>query len=397
MNRPILITLILAAGPQLAPARADDRESGDADDSAVRYHVVVQRSLGGTSSLGTSINNLGWVAGRSNLPGNQSRHATLWRDGTLTDLGTLGGPNSAVLWPVKNVRGVVSGISQTADLDPSNEFFSCSFFFPGATRTGYRCVGFRWHNGVMTALPTLGGKNGFATGTNNAGFTVGWAQNTTIDPKCVAPNTQQFRAVVWAPNGTVARELAPLANDTTTAATAINERGQVVGISGICDQAAGRFSAIRAVLWENGVPTSLGSFGGVAWNTPMAINQRGDVVGFANASAADAGNFNPRAFWWRKGKGMQPLAALPGHITSQATGINERHQIVGQSCDADDNCRAVVWRGCEVTDLNAVMETSTPLVLTTANDIDDLGRITGQAFDTASGQFVAFVATPVRR
>lgn len=397
MNKPVLTTLVLAAAAYLAPAQADDRKGDDSDALPLRYHVVVQRSLGGTSSLGTSINNLGWVAGRSNLPGNQSRHATLWRDGTLTDLGTLGGPNSAVLWPVKNVRGVVSGISQTAELDPSNEFFSCSFFFPRATRTGYRCVGFRWHNGVMTALPTLGGKNGFATGTNNAGFTVGWAQNTTIDPKCVAPDTQQFRAVVWGPNGTVARELPPLADDTSTAATAINDRGQVIGISGICDQAAGRFSAIRAVLWDNGVPTSLGSFGGVAWNTPMAINQRGDVVGFANASAADAGNFNPRAFWWRKGKGMQPLAALPGHITSQATGINERHQIVGQSCDADDNCRAVVWRGCDVTDLNTVMEASTPLVLTTANDIDDHGRITGQAFDTASGQFVAFVATPVRR
>ena len=36
-------------------------------------------------------------------------------------------------------------------------------------------------------------------------------------------------------------------------------------------------------------------------------------------------------------------------------------------------------------------------MLTTANDIDDLGRITGQAFDAASGQFFAFVATPVAR
>jgi probable HAF family extracellular repeat protein len=398
MNKPVVTTLILAAGLQLAPAHADDRDGGDSDGPQSRYQVLVLRSLGGTSSLGSSINDRGWVAGRSRVPDNQSIHATLWRDGTLTDLSTLGGPNSAVLWPVKNLRGIISGISQTAEPDPTNEFFSCSFFFPAATQTGYQCVGFRWQNGVMTALPTLGGKNGFATGTNNAGLTVGWAQNTTIDPTCVALNTQQFRAVVWGPNGAVARQLPPLGDDTTTAATAINDRGQVVGISGICDQAAGRFSAIRAVLWDShGVPTSLGSFGGVAWNTPNAINQQGDVVGFANASAADAGNFNPRAFLWRKGMGMQPLAALPGHITSQAIGINERRHIVGQSCDADGNCRAVVWRGCEVIDLNAVMEASTPLVLTTANDIDDLGRITGQAFDTASGQFVAFVATPVRR
>jgi probable HAF family extracellular repeat protein len=396
MNRNIVKATALTVVMVFGPAQAKERE-GTAAGPPVRYRIVVQPSLGGTSSLGASINAIGWVAGRSNLPGNQSRHAALWRGGVLTDLGTLGGPNSAVLWPVKNLRGIVSGISQTAETDPQNEFWSCSFFFPGATRTGYRCVGFRWQNGVMTRLPTLGGKNGFATGTNNRGFTVGWAQNTTIDPTCVAPNTQQFRAVVWAPDGAVARELPPLAGDSTSAATAINDRGQVIGISGICDQAAGRFSAIHAVLWENGVPISLGSFGGVAWNTPMAINQRGDVVGFANASAVDAGNFNPRAFLWRKGKGMQSLMALPGHVTSQAIGINDRREIVGQSCDADDNCRAVVWRGCDATDLNAVMEVSSPLVLTTANDIDDSGSITGQAFDQASGQFVAFVATPVRR
>jgi hypothetical protein len=92
-----------------------------------------------------------------------------------------------------------------------------------------------------------------------------------------------------------------------------------------------------------------------------------------------------------------PLAALPGHLTSQATGINEQRHIVGQSCDAAANCRAVIWRGCDVTDLNAVMDATSPLVLTTANDIDDLGRITGQAFDTASGEYVAFVARPVGR
>src|SRR5262245_8679023 len=80
---------------------------------APQYQLTVLRGLGGTSSIGNSINDRGWVAGRSNQSGNQSRHATLWRGGVLTDLQTLGGPNSAVLWPVKNVRGVVSGITQT--------------------------------------------------------------------------------------------------------------------------------------------------------------------------------------------------------------------------------------------------------------------------------------------
>jgi len=58
------------------------------------------------------------------------------------------------------------------------------------------------------------------------------------------------------------------------------------------------------------------------------------VVGFANASAADAGNTNFRAFHWRKGESTRPLPALPGHVTSSAAGVNDRRQIVGQSCSA---------------------------------------------------------------
>jgi hypothetical protein len=32
-----------------------------------------------------------------------------------------------------------------------------------------------------------------------------------------------------------------------------------------------------------------------------------------------------------------------------------------------------------------------------ANDIDDFGRITGQAFDVGAGAFVAYLATPASR
>src|SRR5688572_13177426 len=180
-----------------------------------RYSIEILPSLGGTSSAGNSINNRTWVTGRSNLPGNQSRHATLWRDGVLTDLGTLGGPNSAVIWPVKNQRGIVSGITQTAEPDPLGENWSCAFFFPAATRTGFRCVGFRWQDGTMTELPTLGGTHGFAAGTNNSGVTTGWAENTVVDPTCVAPQVLQFRAVLWDANGSVT-ELPPFPGDTVS-------------------------------------------------------------------------------------------------------------------------------------------------------------------------------------
>lgn len=394
--KKLIAPVVLAAALLAGVAYAGDAGTAQAGSRHTSYRVTNLLSLGGASSVGYSVNDRGWVAGRSNLPGNQSRHATLWRRGVLTDLGTLGGANSAVLWPVKNVRGIVTGIAQTNEPDPLGERWSCGFFFPAATATGTRCLGFKWQNGVMTPLPTLGGTHGFATGSNNLGRIAGWAENTVHDPTCEAPQVLQFRAVVWGPRNNQIRELPPLPGDTVSAATALNDRGQVVGISGVCDQAAGRFSAIHNVLWENGEPTDIGDLGGVAWNTPMAINQRGDVVGFANASAADGGNFNPRAFLRIKGRRIRNLGALPGDVTSQALGINERRQVVGQSCDAQDNCRAFLWQNGVMRDLNALVAFGYDDVLTTANDIDNLGRITGQGFDDGAGQFVAFLARPAR-
>lgn len=187
------------------------------------YRVVLLAGLGGTSSAGHSINNRGWVAGYSDLPGDRARHAGLWKGRAAVDLGTLGGPNSAVLWPVKNVRGLVTGISQTAERDPLGERWSCAAFFPAATGTGYRCVGFTWRAGVMRRLPTLGGTHGFASGANNAGRVVGWAENEVRDPTCVAPQVLQFRAVLWGPGKGQLRELPPLPGDSVSAATALND------------------------------------------------------------------------------------------------------------------------------------------------------------------------------
>jgi len=360
-----------------------------------KYGVTNLSSLGGTVSRGNSINNRGWVAGYSNLAGNQSRHATLWLDGLAFDLGTLGGPNSSVAWPVKNNRGLLAGISQTATPDPLGESWSCAAFFPAATATGYTCLGFVWEKGVMRALPTLGGNNGFAAGANNRGQVVGWAENTVHDPTCVPPQVLQFRAVLWEPKTDQIQELPPLPGDTSGAATAINDRGQVVGISGTCDQAVGRFTAAHAVLWEKGTVTDIGNLGGTTWNTPMAINQQGDVVGFASQPGDDPDNPQLRAFLWTRREGIRNLGTLPGDVYSEAHGINERGQVVGVSCDAVGNCRAFLWEDGVMKDLNALVAPGYTGILTTAQDINDRGEITGRAFDPATGERPAFLATPI--
>ena len=378
----VLPVLLLVAGVT-PPAQAGQ------DHRQILYRVTILPSLGGTASAGSSINNRGWVAGFSNLAGDRTRHATLWRHRRIVDLGTLGGPNSSVSWPVKNNRGVIAGIAETASLDPLGEAWSCSAFFPGEP-SGHTCLGFVWKAGRMRALPTLGGNNGFAAGANQRGQVVGWAENTVHDPTCNPPQVLQFRAVLWGPRGRI-RQLPPLGGDTVTAATALNDRGQVVGISGICDNAVGRFSARHAVLWEHGRVIDLGNLGGVAWHTPMAINQRGDVVGFSNLPGDQGGRFNAHAFLWTKRGGMTDLGTLPGDTTSQALGINARRQVVGLSCGTS-GCRAFLWQHGVMTDLNTLVAAGTAGQLTSAGDINNPGVITGEALDQETGERRAFTA-----
>src|SRR5438477_7836470 len=384
--RPLRITLaisLIAIGCGLFAA------------SQTQYTITDLPSLGGTNSRANSINNRGWLAGYSNLTGNQSRHAALWRAGALTDLGTLGGPNSNVTWSVKSDSGIVAGISQTSTPDPLGEAWSSAAFYPGATGTGFINLGFVWENGVMRALPTLGGNNGFATGANSRGQVVGWAENTVHDPTCVPPQQLQFRPVVYGPKGNQISELPLLAGDTSGAATGINEQGQAVGISGICDQAVGRYTAKHALLWDNGKIVDLGNLGAPWWNTPTNINQRGDVVGFAGDPAFPDGDYL-HAFIWTAADGIRPLGALPGHVHSEAYGINEKRQVVGISCDADfADCRAFIWENGLMTDLNALKPASYAPRLEQAKDINEAGEISGRSIDSASVRR-AFLATPTR-
>jgi probable HAF family extracellular repeat protein len=375
----LIVVFAYAANPEMSKKKEPNN-----------YEVTELPPLDGTSSAGNSINNRQWVTGVSSQFGDEVVRATLWIDGLPTDLGALGGSdaNSAVLWPVKNKKGVIAGISQTDTIDPNGEEWSCSFFIPF---TGHTCVGFRWEDGEMSPLPTLGGNNGFATGVDQHGRIVGWAENTVVDPLCDPLSTQvlQFRPVIWDEEDEI-QELPLFPGDSSGSATAINDKDQIVGISGICDQAVGRRSAIHAVIWEEGIVTDLGNIGGDAWNTPMAINKHGEVVGFANI--APGTGFNAHAFRWTEETGMEDLDTLPNHAISQALGINKKGQIVGMSCATGfADCRAFIYENGEMTDLNTLVPGfSGHLVF--ANDINDKGEITG-----GTGDGLAFLAIPISK
>jgi probable HAF family extracellular repeat protein len=359
--------------------------------------------LGGSFSGASAINDLGLIAGDSNLTGDQDEHAELWVYGRPINLGTLGGPNSAVLWPGLNNFGQVVGISDTAKSDPYGESWSCGAFLP-ASHAGHTCVGFRWQWGVMSALPTLGGNNGFATGINDYGQAVGWAENTVVDPTCnnAPPVNQylQFEAVVYGQAPDQIKPLPPYPGDPDGAATGINNSGQVIGISGICQNAVGNQSAIHAVLWQNGQPVNLGNLGGYAWNTPMALNNRGLIVGFSDL-VGDQGGANPNfhAFLWTQKTGMLDLKTLQGDAISEALGVNEQGQIVGVSYAAGfSNPRAFLYQNGKMVDMNMLVDGNSPLYLQVAQEINDLGVIVGQGCVpgncSATSPSIAFVAIP---
>ena len=232
----------------------------------------------------------------------------------------------------------------------------------------------------MSPLPPLpGGLDSYASAANNRGQVAGWAENGIHDSTCHLPQVLQFEAVIWGPKLGELTQLPPLSPDPDSAATAINDKGQVVGISGLCSNAVGGTSAMHAVLWDNGTPMSLGNFdGGVAWNTPTALNNQGQVVGFADLPGDESGAANPVGFIWTREHGIQKLLPYPGDVNSFAWGINERGQIVGQSIDANGNPRAVLWQNGVALDLNALVPADSPVYLTLANDINDLGEISGQ-------------------
>jgi probable HAF family extracellular repeat protein len=274
-------------------------------------------------------------------------HAFRWQDGVRTDLGVLPfGSSSATSWVAPN--GLIAGASQNGETDP---------LFPGFPED--RAV--LWQNGSITDLGTLpeGGYESGAQSVNSRAQVVGWAQNTVPDPYGMAlwsnifnnynpyPYAYQMRAFLWQ-NG-VMQDLGTLGSGTDAYGMAINERGQVIGIS-YTNSAPNEVmtpcsigSAIPTqdpFLWENGKMTDLGTLGGTC-GQPQAINNQGQVVGTSDL----AGDQVSHPFLWSKEHGMQDLGSLGGSMAGAAM-INDFGVVVGGSTLVDNpQGDAFLWDG----------------------------------------------------
>jgi probable HAF family extracellular repeat protein len=365
--------------------------------AAQQTHYVVKDlgTLGGKGAVAEGISDRGWVVGSANLAGDQNGHAFLWRDGIMTDLGTLGGQNSQEQWPVKDKRGLIVGSAETPTPDPLNEDF-CGFDAnSGVPPTGLICLGFLWQEGVMTPLPTLGGNNAQAVGVNDLGQVVGFAEESTQYQNCSPPQTLDIQAVVWGPNWGEIRTLAPLPGDVSAWAIGINNYGQIIGVSGQCVSpnfnTPGATTPQHAVIWQRGTVRSIGNLGGSS-AFPWAINSNGQVVG----QSWTTGDQTIDAFLWQGGV-MSNLGAVPGDFGSFAFSLNDLGQVVGTSCSESFTCRAFLWQKGLMVDVNTLVIGSTSLYLVNGNDINSRGEIAAYGFDQSSGEFHAALAIPCDR
>jgi probable HAF family extracellular repeat protein len=375
--RMLLAAITFIAGLAL-PLRLAAQDKQDHNQHRQAHYTVTDLGPldGSTHSQAGGLNNRGSVIGFSTLLGDfQGLHAVLWQRGVITDLGTLGGPNSRTNEdPGINDRGVVVGISDTSTPDPNGEDV-CN------DGSHLICLPFVWQNGAMTALPLLGGNNGFAAAINNRGQIVGMSETPNPDPTC-SPFFLQIEAAIWQ-NGHV-QELPPLPGDPDGFANGINDNGQAVGLTGC---ATGN---THAVLWQNGTAIDLGNLGGATGNIAFDINNRGQVVGQSDI----AGDTTHHAFLWQNGV-MTDLGTLYGLPVSLANAINSRGQVVGFSQDLNGtNNVPFLWQDGVLTDLNTLISAGSPLLLIQALGINDRGQIAGYALVIATGKTHGFLATP---
>jgi probable HAF family extracellular repeat protein len=402
-NRMSAIALAAAATIAMVAHGAPFEAAGD--HSAGRYEIRQLQGLGGTSSRINGITDWGLATGYSNLASG-ARRATLWFLGQAFSIEPLGGTHNSIAWSGASNAGLAVGITQTSAPQARADGWSCRAFFPGPEAATYACVGFAWEWGKLHELPLLGGSNSFAASANGKRQVVGWSEIDQVDATCNSAGQLGFHAVMWDLDTDETIELLPFGDDSASAATAISDRGHVVGISGDCDQSVGRESALRAVMWHDGTVRDLGNVGGESWHTPTAVSRRGDiVVGFGNAPGAGPDTPSFRAWLWTertdikcrklRGTNLCDLGTLDPGGTAEAWGVNDQGQVVGTACSPTGLCRAFLWEKGKMKDLDK-MKGQYPHLLLNAMDINNRGQVTGRAMVNPT-TFEAYVATPRER
>ena len=377
-----LVALAAMAGGSSSPEAA----SAAAGQQAA-WTIKDLGALSGKESRAVALNERGQIAGYSTTRGyGNPRHAFLWQNGKMIDLGTVGRdagsdmPNLSEAVAV-NERGQVLANGSVNQNTPASWAFV-------------------WEKGRKTVLTARGSAYSRATAINDRGQVVGWRGDDL--------GYRKGGAFLW--DSGRFTTLGTLRGRTYSWARGVNERGQVVGESYSVDDAQdGLEVRTRAFLWQNGRKLDLGVLPGTTESSAIAVNERGQVLGSSystnsgveraflrwNGKLVDLGELRPialndrgqviantvddgRAVLWQGGKRID-LGSLGGGSTVAAA-INERGQVVGTSQTKSGASHAFLWQNGKMVDLGTLDGRSSGAVA-----VNERGWIVGSS-TTRSGE-----------
>jgi probable HAF family extracellular repeat protein len=313
--------------------------AGAAANSSGGYHAVFWYrglksdvgTLGGANSTAYGVNAraqvVGWAETADVDPSGEdfcgfgTHHICLpfvWQFGQMTPLPTLGGQNGTAF--MVSSHGQVAGFTETANTDPG-----C----PAPQKYQFHPV--LWTNGTVQQLPIVSGDPvGAAYQVNDSGQAVGASGICAAFNPITLSNLQPLHALLWE-NGVMTDlgNLGGTGHAGGNSAAAINNKGQVVGGSDLPGD-----MGFHAFLWSRSTGMQdLGTVAGDVASSAIAINDSGDVVGVSLDKA-----FTPRAFIRQNGGAMTDLNSLvtdsPVYLFT-ACSINSRGEIIGIGIGAD--------------------------------------------------------------
>lgn len=275
------------------------------------------QELDGHASWANSITDHGLVVGFAynavpdayTYAGTQTR-ATLWRDGSIRDLGTLGGADSAAFLASDcegNDDGRGAAVVGTSSLAGSG---GPPFGIPPT-------AAFIWADGLMSDLGSLGG-----------GYSLPSAINCRREVAVISfdATNRHFQSFLWSRGR---RTPLQRLGGNFVEAVALNEATQVAG--GVSDP--GDRSVLAALWGPAGDGELLGTIGQDKGSVALGINAEGVVVGGSGTVSFYAPPAYSHAFVWQREGGMQDLNTLIPQgsplTLNVAYSINDRGEIAG--------------------------------------------------------------------
>jgi probable HAF family extracellular repeat protein len=324
--------------------------------SMYRLTDLGKLAIDGTDTRAAGINNQGQIVGRSRVGSGTPSSGYIWENGTMTALpmtGTLNGseivtmPGRGGLSRSINEAGIIVGTgdqlpratdrgmlwtpnssggydlaiydfggveSYFIDINNNNEIAGYHIFAAGKRNAIF------WQNGTRIDLPNLGGDQNFALAINDGTTIAGYVDTDGADN-----GTNTYSATIWQKDAGGNFVLTDLGTSgfNQSFARDINAIGQVIGQ---LTNGTGTDLTSSPFLWNGGSFTQLGSLGG-ARGDALSINLAGQIVGVSNDASGTA-----RATLWQDGQVFDLNALVTngtGWTLSQATGINDRGQIIG--------------------------------------------------------------------